>query len=132
MLLCVFFWTVLWGFYVVVIVVFFKCGPVFQESPRVLSSVLIIITSELVPKAIQLGKNIFTKNLISSQIFLSIEKKFFPRKGLGETVTASLGLQIAKPAHSSRIRSFACCFWVGRCVISWAHQRALHRDPVSC
>lgn len=69
MLLCVFFWTVLWGFYVVVIVVFLKCGPVFQESPRVLSSVLIIITSELVPKAIQLGKKYLHKE---SDIFSDI------------------------------------------------------------
>lgn len=59
----------MWGFYVVVIVVVFKCGPVFQDSPRVLSSVLIIITTELVPKAIELGKKYLHKE---SDIFSDI------------------------------------------------------------
>lgn len=103
------------------------------------STVLITITSESSPKAIQL-KKIFTKNLIPSQIILSMvflanfcetegssrvssteERTSLPGIGPGETAGASLGLQTAKPClfiHLSGIRSFACCFWVGRCVIS--------------
>lgn len=115
------------------------CGPVFQDSPRVFSYVLIIITSESSPKARQLKNNTFAKNLMSSAILPSMaslanfweldsnrvfsreEKTALPGLGPGETAGASLDLHTAKAClcdHLSGIRSPACCFWVGRCVIS--------------
>lgn len=115
------------------------CGPVFQDSPRVFNYVLIVITSESSPKARQLKNNTFAKNLMSSAILLSMatlanfceldrnrifsreEKTALPGLGPGEAAGASLDLQTAKAClfvHLSGIRSPACCFWVGRCVIS--------------
>lgn len=50
--LCVFFWTFLGVGGLLLLLLFFECGPVFQKSPRVFSYVLIILISELSPKAI--------------------------------------------------------------------------------
>lgn len=77
-----------------------------------------LVSSEILPSMASLAN--FCE-LDSNRVFSREEKAALPDLGPGETAGASLDLQTAKAClfvHLSGIRSPACCFWVGRCVIS--------------